>query len=47
MESLQETQILKRVAKLLSPFWLIGFLGIFSPFFYAFLPVHEADICLC
>lgn len=25
----------------------MGFLGFFFPLFYAFLPVHEADICLC
>jgi hypothetical protein len=26
---------------------IIGFFGFFFPFFYALLPVHEADICLC
>ena len=29
------------------PGFILGFMGFFLPFFYALLPVHEADICLC
>jgi hypothetical protein len=31
----------------MTPGFTIGFLGFFLPFFYAILPVHSADICLC
>lgn len=31
----------------MAPGLVIGFLGFFMPFFYAILPVHGADICLC
>lgn len=47
MERLQENVILKTLAKWMTPTWILGVLGLFSPFVYAILPVHEADICLC
>lgn len=31
----------------MTPGFIIGFLGFLLPFFYAILPVHSADICLC
>jgi hypothetical protein len=47
MEGLQENQILIKVVKFLTPIWILGICGLFSPFFYAILPVHATDICLC
>lgn len=47
MESLQENYILKKLVIWLTPCLLIGLLGLLLPFFYAILPVHAADICLC
>ncbi len=47
MENLQENEILKKLAKWLAPGIVIGFMGFIFPFFYALLPVHCADICLC
>lgn len=47
MNNLQENAIIKRVMIFLTPGLILGFMGFFLPFFYAILPVHEADICLC
>ena len=47
MKSFSEDQTLKTLIKYLTPWWLLGLLGLFSPLLYSILPVHEADICLC
>ena len=38
---------MKKIVKYLSPWWICGFVGIFSPFVYAWLPVNGATMCLC
>lgn len=47
MYELQEDQVIKRFSLYMTPGLVLGFMGFFLPFFYALLPVHEADVCLC
>ena len=47
MECLTEKYIFKKLLIWMTPGFTIGFLGLFLPFFYAILPVHSVDICLC
>lgn len=47
INGLQEEKILKKVGLWLMPGCILGFFGFFVPLFYAILPVHEADVCMC
>jgi hypothetical protein len=39
--------ILKKIGLMMLPGMFLGLLAFFFPFFYAVLPVHEAEVCLC
>lgn len=47
MNSFQEKHILSRVALFMSPIQILGILGCFFPWVYAFVPVHASEMCLC
>ena len=48
MAKLQENALLWACFKYFQlPFFILGFLGFFFPYMYAFVPVHEADLCIC
>lgn len=48
MAKLQENALLWICFKyFLLPFYVLGLFGCFFPYVYAFVPVHEADLCIC
>ena len=47
ISQLQEKNIIKKLCIYFTPIWIMSILAVFSPVFYALMPVHGADICLC
>ena len=48
MAKLQENALLWACFRYFQlPFFILGFLGFFFPYVYAFVPVHEANLCIC
>jgi hypothetical protein len=47
MKEFQEHKILARLFLYMVPGYIIGILGCFIPWVYAFVPSHASEICLC
>jgi len=47
LENLKECKIIGLACMIMLGFFLVGVLGMITPYVYAVLPVYENSVCMC